>query len=671
MRFVATVPTYVILGGGDSINGGPGSSRANTEGSAFTGLGGLHGIYTLWPLFNQSVPSDPSTGLPPVSPAFAPYWDTSVASGAGAWVVYHHTSGIVVPGAKGDNHYEFGGGITPTTMLMQMLKAKHGSAPYFKLFKMSINGGVGVGTSPLNGSGFTALAAEYNTAAAAATGDTLDVQAVIVDASIPDILAGNLNYEAHLQTVIDNVRGKWGASCLIVLVSHHREVMKTTLPTASPWARDINRKLAALNPNVRVFDYNWATFAPASIASYAQPASDPVYYTTETYIQAGVRLFNLIEAWRAEAADIDTTAGLATFVVIADSQGKTVDPWFPFYSTQQTLLGALGGTVRSGEWTWNKQTGQVELYDVTANACTMPEVPSDTGRVGPEVTALTDLHAVATSGVCVFKFAFNGAALTSEADAAGASGAYEDAAADLLDDVRAQWAAFCAAVRDQLGRQVDCLGVLTMVGDNDKISAATGAAFADKLPRWIDDLRDIFTTRSMGDPLPVVCLQPPKHAGEGGDSVHGTLAGAQAVRAAFDELPRQRANVGVLVSNPTRYELSRADHIHYGGEAVLAIGRDFAAKLLDLIGRPATVLTADPESEDVPATATPGAGAASEILGQVETAMRDQAGLAGYTANGRTVQYRSASDLIALHDFAERQALRSQRRIRTARVKFQ
>lgn len=668
---MATVPTYVILGGGPSINGGEVVSRAPTEPSTGALQGGLHGLYRAWPKFAQSVPSDPTTGLPPVSPAYAPYWDTAFGGGVGAWVVYHHANGIVVPGAKGDNHYEFGGGITPTTMLMQMLKEKHASAPYFKVVKLAVDGGVGVGASPMKSSGFTLLAAQFDTAAAAAVGDTLDVQVVVLDASLPDIIAANLSYESDLQTAINNIRGKWGDDCLIVLVSHHRDVMKTSLPPSSPFARDINRKLAAANENVVVFDYNWAKFAPASIVTYAAEAADPKYYDTETYIQAGVRLFNTIEAWRVGDATPGTTAGLATVVMLTDSQGKTVDPWFTVYSTQGSLLGAVGGTVRAGEFIWNKQTQEVELYDSTANACTMPDVPTDTGRVGPEVTALTDLHAVATSGVCVFKFALNGAALTTEAVAAGATGAYEDAAADLLDDVRTQWANFCAAVQSQLGRQVDCIGVLTVVGDNDKVNESAGNAFAEKLPTWIDDLRDVFTTRSFGDPLPIVALQPPKHLGEGGDSVHGTLAGAQAVRAAVADLPSQRANVAVLQSNATRYELSRVDHIHYGGEAILSIGRDFAEALLDLIGRPATVLTADPESEDLPATTTPTAGAASEIIGQVETAMRDQAGLAGYTANGRTVQYRSAADMIALHEFAERQALRNSRRIRSARVKFQ
>ena len=50
-----------------------------------------------------------------------------------------------------------------------------------------------------------------------------------------------------------------------------------------------------------------------------------------------------------------------------------------------------------------------------------------------------------------------------------------------------------------------------------------------------------------------------------------------------EELPELRPAIGVILNEGRRrYELQRADSIHYGGEAALNIGEDYAAKILEL-----------------------------------------------------------------------------------------
>ncbi len=674
---MAAIPTYVYIGG-KQLNGGEGlSDRPYTEGAVFAGLGGLWGIYRNWPKFNKCVPADPTTGLAPASPAYAPYWDgyiarttntstsatantlsvspspgwttnayagctISITSGTGsgqdryvlsntadtitvtedwttnptasgfalkgAWVVYHHTNSAstsVVPGAKGDRWYEFGGGITPNTMLMQLLGERHSTAPYFKMFKVAVNGGIGVGTAPLNGVGWTQVVDQYDAAVRAMVTDTPSVQAVIIDGSDYDIESANQSYAAHLQTVVTAARAKW-ATALILLVSHHVDMNPSGLyPTASAVARDVNRTVAAANADVKVFDMNWAKFAPNSVASYAAEDASPEFYDSESYIQAGARIYNAIEAWRTDAPAAQPGSGIAVVAMVTDSQGTTLNANYAIYGRQSSILGAVGGTVRSGQYIWNGDTRQVELYDADANAGTEPVVYS--GQFGFEATMMKRLAETYPDGVVVFKYTKSGAAVTEEAaDNDGASGSYESAANDLLPDLTAAWNDFRSAVFRDLNRTPDCVGMVLAVGDNDTFADATATAFAESMPILIDDLRDVFTTRSSGT-LPAVCLQPPKHITlTGGQSAHGIATARESIRATIASLPSVRSLVTVLTSNADRYELVRDDgNIHYGGEATYAIGYDFADALISLV---------DGEGETATATGDTPSGSATFVV---------------------------------------------------------
>lgn len=585
------------------------------------------------------------------------------------WVVYHHTNGLspnmpvpVVAGAHGDNWYEFGGAITPNTMLMQLLAERYTATPYFRQFKQAFDGGIGVGNAPLKTTAWAAFEAEWGRAVTktAAEGNTLDVKMVVLDASYTDIALVNLNYAADLQLVIDNVRTKFGAGPLIVVVNHHKDMMGVSLPAASPFGRDANRTVAAANANVVLLDMSYATFAPE--VPLAPVVAENRWYTTEDYIQAGVRLYGLFDAWMTGAPSATAGSGIAVVALIADSQGNTMNPLLAVLGGQASILGPdTATTVRANQWIWNAQTRQVELYNVDANASTAPAL-LDT--FGFEATVLKRLAETHPSGVVVFKYAKNGAALTTEAVASGAQGAFESAAGTLLPEVIAEWNDCRQAILTQLGRTADCIGIGVAVGDNDTFSAAAGAAFGAKAQTFVDDLRDIFTTRSSGT-LPVVWLQPPKHLTLGGTSSHGSASPREAVRAGVLDLaalPRVR----VLVHDSKRYELQRSDRIHYGGEATFAIGYDFVDSILaieqgivSLVGSPGGPIEMDPAADPSP----------SSVLQAIDDAIANNTDVGAYTVNGRFVQMRSMGELIAARKYFEAQKAR-QSGLRRTRMRF-
>lgn len=580
---MVAIPTYLIFGD-EQVNGPP---IGITRPSAPTGIDPL-----FWaPLmhrhrFNRVVPhgsgaTDANTGA---GGGYAPYWDGQYPSGgAGAFVQYHYQAQAKIAGANGDAWMEGGGGISPTTMLMQHLFDKYGNtAPGFKLGKSAFTGGFG--SYKPGGGGWLAGIAMLNAMKAAVGSDTLDIKVVIADASYRDLLSGNLNYKNDLQAFITGVRENISATCLIVIVNHHPDMFAPLLPPAQRTVRQFNLEIVAANHNVRLFDMAWASeWMPDALGDGA-PSSVNTYYSTETYVQAGYRLGRFIDAWFAAAPVPGVGQGLATFVVIGDSQCVTagMNPLLVQLGAQQSLLGDPGGTDRVGQWIWNNQTRQVELYDIVANATNFGSV---TGNFGPESTLLKGTGTRFPDGRLVFKYGFGGVALTTEGKAAGATGAIEEGDGTIFEDIRDAWADCRSAVLRDVQRAADVCGILLCIGDNDTISDASAAAFPTELPRFIDDVRAVFGTRASGPPIPVVLLQPPPHAdtAEGG-SILGPAGRRATIRAAVAAMATARPNVRVILnSGASRFELQRGENIHYGAEAVFNIGYDAASRFVDMI----------------------------------------------------------------------------------------
>lgn len=503
----------------------------------------------------------------------------------GRFVTYHYISKLFLGAtARGDNWYEFGGGITPCTMLMQGLFGLHGNtAPGFRMFKLANAGGFGGGANPWkqSGAGWTSFVAQWSlaVAAAAADGDTLDVRAVVVDCSKTDIANVNLTYQADAQDFIDGIRDLVGTDALILLINHSAYLYRTSLPPIATAVRTANRALVEANDNVRLLDMSWGKFSGNTGFDFTDPA-DPVYYDTETYIQAGVRIFNAIQSFYAEAPATDDLAPLAGYFIVADSQGKTVQNGIAVLGDQESIIGSNPlSTVRNNVWIYDAQNDTVAPHDVTTNSCTYGTVT--TTFMGPDVTLPVKLLREHPNGVVLFKFAQDGVAITAEAETAGASGALEPGRL-LYEDLRAKFALFRAACLRDLGRSVDMMGGLVMLGDNEHWEGAP-EAFATKGPQFVDDLRAIFSTRVTGT-LPIVWMQPPPPGDTvSGGSILGDFDRRRQVRATVAALATSKTKLTVLTNDgPEDYELQRSDYSHYGGEATYRIGHDAATALLAL-----------------------------------------------------------------------------------------
>jgi len=559
---MTAIPTYLYFGD-VMITGG---AQPDTQ------------VPTLWGQFlnnwrfSRVVPSGPDgyTGG-----TFEPYWDGSVNGGAGAFVRYHYVRGLIVPGAQGDNWTTGGGGITPCTMLMNALWARHPTG--FKLLKYAVPS-AGFGQWQPGGAAWNAALAEWTkmVAAAAATGDTLDLRACIVDCSATDIVAESLSYSADAQAFVNGFRATYSPTALITIVSHRADLHLPSTGAAFA-ARVLNQNLALANPRVTVFDMNWAEFGADGTTGGLAPGPNQDVYETIDYVDAGQRLGRHLELHLANAAPppkgVDG-GGIATHVLIGDSNMLTafLDQRFVVPGDQASLLGEPGRTVRDGQFLWDAQNREVVPYDVLG---TTNSLGSTEKWVGPECTYLKRAFAASPGGVVVFKYAQGGAALTSPL--------YPG----VWDAIRRSWKEFTIAVARDLGRTVDCRGVTIMLGRNDGYVDSTANAFAARAPSFVDECRAAFTTRTDGPPLAVVWVQPSPHADLVlGGTTQGSAASLEHVRRVIADLPSRRPRVHVLLDPDARYELRRDDRLHYGGEAVLRIGYDAAEAILALNAAP-------------------------------------------------------------------------------------
>ena len=627
---MVAIPT-VLYFGDQQISGGPSGGLRAILGTTGDGLGtlvpladneagkGWHVGRHNW-RFNKVVPS----GADGVSGGtFQPYWDGTASSGAGAFVQFHPVPTGSPPGAEatnilplayGDNWYEGSantGAVTPCALLMHALWARYPTG--FKLLKYAqAQGFGGVSGWGVNqpGSALAAAIAELTLmAAAVGGGDTLDVKAIIIDCSSQDLVNLNSTYLDDAQNFVDIVRGAVdgvaAVTCVattpIIIVNHHADMLPVgTTPSAIRLMRRLNASLAQDNDDVHIFDMGWATDWQ-SIGVQMLPVGSPppfanglnlpgiealnkLYYSPETYLQAGARLGSFLMGVLAGAPPLPQGAAMPVVVMIGDSQFVgTIDTTNILTTDQASLLGPTGGTDRDYQYVWNNNGGVVQAYDVMANSNTFGTIT--TTFFGPDATFLKAMGAEFPNGVALFKYARNGVSLTLEAN--GAANAVEKDAATIWDDIRTAWMLFKAKVLETYGVSPDCVGIVTDLGGNDEGTASAYNAFATKAGEFIDDIREVFGTRATGGALPVVWLQPPPHIDSGGNSGHNNAAGANSVRATIAALPASKANVAVVLNTGAdKYELKRSESppVHYGGEANFQIGYDLADALIPLIG---------------------------------------------------------------------------------------
>lgn len=579
---MAAIPTFWYVGD-PQINGG-----FESGGTQYpqTGFPVLWGYQLNWPRFARVVPSGPD-GVN--GGTYSPYWDGQLNSGTGGFVRYAHTGSNAHTGGTagiGDNWYlPGGGGISPCTMLMNGLAERYPEAPGFKLLKFAVAGGFGTGSQPLKqgAAGWNLLMTEWaKMQAAVAPGDTLDLQAVIVDATATDLANGNPTYVADIQSFIDGVRAI-APNCLIVLVSHKADLRQVSAPNLATLGRLLNLQVRAANTNMRLFDMSWAQWGSDSPFLVFTEGPDNLYYRVQDYIEAGARLARIIDASFQDEPEVGT--GIPVVAMIGDSQFVTLgaDPQHALTTNSQTLLGNLGGTDQETGLIWNAQEQQVQPYDVLANASTFGDVVA---WFGPEVSLLAGLGDRFPNGVVVWKYAKGGIPLTVSAMVlGGGSQCLDKQGNNVWNDLSREWAAFRRALQNDLGLTADLIAICQSTGANDLGSPAVTAEFIQRLPIHVDDLRGLLTTRTDGKPVPYVIIQIPKPESSGAKfgTPYGDATLRESVRTAIANLPNQRENVRVLLDPGDRYELIRFEDVHYAASSVLKIGYDLAAEIIGAI----------------------------------------------------------------------------------------
>jgi hypothetical protein len=700
---MAAIPT-VLYFGDQQISGGIAGGLRAILGTTGDGLGTLvpgadNEAGKGWHVgrhnfrFNKVVPS----GADGISGGtFQPYWDGTASSGAGAFVQFHPVPTGNPPGSEltnilplayGDNWYEGSantGAVTPCALLMHALWARYPSG--FKMLKFAqaqgFGGANGWGVNT-PGSALAAAIAELTLMAAALTGgDTLDVKAIIIDCSSTDLANVNVTYVDDAQNFIDIARsavdGVAAVTCAtttpIVIVNHHADMLPIgTTASAIRLMRRLNASLVQDNDDVHLFDMGWATDWQSFGVTTLPPGGPPpfalgvnlpgvenpnkLYYSPETYLQAGARLGSFLMGVLAGAPPIPQGYAMPVVVMIGDSQFVgTIDTTNILTTEQASLLGPLGGTDRDYQYVWNNNGGVVQAYDVMANSNTFGTVT--TTYFGPDATFLKAMGAEFPNGVALFKYARNGVSLTLEAN--GTANAVEKDAATIWNDIRAAWMLFKAKVLETYGVSPDCVGIVTDLGSNDEGTASAYNAFATKAGEFVDDIRELFSTRATGGALPVVWLQPPPHIYAGGNSGHNIPEGATSVRATIAALPSQKENLAVVLNTGAdKYELKRSESppVHYGGEANFQIGYDLADALIPLIGA---------------AAGSPGAGAGGDVDAGIDIPSETatfvvETGTGSATANSYCATatattyhetYGNPDQWIAASPFAQEDALR-------------
>jgi len=598
----------------------------------------------------QQVPSQ-ANGDPQSPEAYRPWWDGQYVDGAltGVFAVYHHVdggSGGPLALAGGDNWYAAVGGTSTyptfgaTISLMQFLKQRHGiAAPGFKFYKRTYANAItgqsygiaGVnGWGAVGGASWTGLLSELSTMRSRLTGgDTLDLKGIILDGASVDIGAGiaAATYKTALQTLITRIRAAEGGatnglaySGLIVLVNPDPNLYRTTQAGLASAYRQVHAELAAnatavaAYNNIRIVEMAGASFAPADVTSYDNEDADPDMYSSDEYIALGYRIGVTIEAFYKAAPAVTPGSGLATYFLIGDSQAKgTISPFVATFGEQASILGPyqVGSPnyTRTNQYIWNGVANLIQPYSVLTNANTLPASEYTTSSFGPEATFMKKLaEEHGNNGFLVIKIAQNGAALTTEADAAGAVGNYEKGGANLYDTLIAAWNRVkidMVTPRSGWGipRVPDVRGIAVLLGDNDTYTPASATAFANKIGQFVTDICTDFRTRTDRTTVPVAWHKVPKGVGEGGQSSLGDQASRTAVRAALASVAASRSSYFSLV-NTDDLELRRDDNIHYGGEANYEIGYRLAAALLSLSatgGATGTTTGGEDTGEDGPA----------------------------------------------------------------------
>jgi hypothetical protein len=623
-----------------------------------------------------------------VSPALttAPTENFVCHIGTGAWKTYRairnnsQLPGTVYRlGGNGDNHASGTiGGFGPSLELMPRLAELYPTAPNFRLMKMAFTGGLAAFNGGASWTKFDASATLAMSAGqfGQAAGDTPTYSGIFVDFAVDDIETKSATYAADMLGVVALLRTKFGTDVPIWFVNPPESMWSESKFTAdgfTPWSRALrygSMAVASLSPITILID---ASTCETNAEPNADGTEEPDGYSVGGTLHMGKLLATAVESFNLPVPVVNPGTGLATYFLIGDSIGKGTIPFEAYLqSNQPSLLGATQGTsVRAGQWVYNSQSGQFELYDISANDNANGDPSSP--HAGPSASMLRELGRVHTDGVLLIKVAKGGATLTNAANVVVGAGTFDPAVTDgLWDDLLAVRSAAIERVYGQLQRTLDVRGFATIITDNDIVAGSVGvAALQSDLTTTLQAIRDQFTTRTDWV-MPIVALMPPKHLDDGGTSTHGTAANRQAVRDLWTATASSFTSLALVSSDDLELQY---DKVHLGLEGTLTAGTRIAQQLLSMQSASGAAagsgsgLTTSPAEEGVDVVAEAAAASSASVVASVETsgdiiaaidqAIEDGGDVASYTVNGRTTTLRSLSELIMARKYYAAQSARS------------
>lgn len=555
---MATTPFIFHLG----TDSGNGPLPAAATGSPFFSTAFLADTELMSPV--------PCTSTGAATGTFAPWYDGSAASGAGAMMVYHHVAGVV-SGSLGSCWQAAGVGCGPdATYMRRFWQDVYPTAPYFHCAKYLSNVGVhGYGSGS---GGRTALQAELTKMIAAATSvsNTLATALIIIDLSERDIAAWTTYggaYQANLTALIAWLRATLpsATNAKVIIPNPHPELRSASMPAGALTAREIHYTLARTLTGVALIDMADAKFAPPSTGlGSPDPTGDNRFYTFPDTLRLGERIVETFIAMSA-GTHSNATLGMPTYLMIGDSTyvGGLSAIWLALSASSDLT----GTRAPKPQYIYNGVTLAIEYYNPMAgNSNTLGGVWS---QAGPDVTITDELAALHPNGFLLIKSATNGSSLCDPVHAAG--GAWDwlngTLAAQFLEDVQT---GFSVAYNDR-GWIPDLRGMFVALGDNDAYSEDTGALFAERISPFVARLRRTFGTRTSGTPFPIAWRRP-----YGAGSTHLNPTARATIRAAIDAMASVDPNfrpysVDALELSPDGIHLSTEGQLHDGRLAVEAL----------------------------------------------------------------------------------------------------
>jgi hypothetical protein len=623
-----------------------------------------------------------------VSPAFtgALAEDDVVHIETGAWKTYRViandnqlTASPDRLGDGGDNWSTPVGAFGPSIELMSSLAEQYPTAPNFRVMKMAFNGGLaafnaGASWSTFDAESTKAMSAEFF---GHDNSDTPTYAGIVIDFAVDDIFAKSTTWLADIAAVVAALQAKFGATVPIWFVNPPEGIWSESVFTAdgfTPYSRGVrygSTLAASFSSTVMVLD---ASTCELNAEPDADGTDEPDSYSVGGTLRMGKLIATAIEAYNTAAPAVTPGTGLATYFLIGDSQGVGTTPFEAILqSGQPSLLGESEGSyIRAGQWIYSSQTGQFELYDVSANDNANGS-PAST-FAGPSASMLRALGATHSDGVLLIKVAKGGATFTEEGATFHGLGTFDPTvSAGLWDDLSAVFAAALQRGYGQLERSIDVRGFSIVLTDND-ISAGTAAvaALQARLGQTLQEIRNQFTTRTDWV-MPIVAVRPPNHVDNGGTAAVGTEVDRSAVRALWDSTAAGDSNLALI--NVDDLEL-QYDRLHYGSEANLILGTRLATQLLSMQSASGAAAGSgsgltDQPAVDAPVAEVPAEDAASSgasitvaesnnIISTIDESIAQGGDVASYTVNGRTVTMRSLGELLEARRYFVAQTARAQ-----------